>query len=108
MASLTRWVLKHKRIVTLSWVVLTIAGIMAAGPATRALKQEFSVPGKEGWKTNQAIGRLYHGTGGMGAPLVPVVTLPAGQTVDEVFAPLDDGERETLRLLLRKLAGFAE
>ena len=82
MSSLTRWVLKHKRIVTLSWVVLTIAGIMAAGPATRALKQEFSVPGKEGWKTNQAIGRLYHGTGGMGAPLVPVVTLPAGKTVD--------------------------
>ena len=28
----------------------------------------------------------------------------AGETLEEVFAPLDDDERETLRLLLRKLA----
>ena len=29
----------------------------------------------------------------------------AAETVDEVLAPLDDDERESLRLLLRKLAG---
>jgi RND superfamily putative drug exporter len=81
-SALTRWVLSHKRTVVVSWVVLTIAGIAAAGPATRALKQQFSVPGKEGWKTNQLIDRTYGGTGGMTAPLVPVVTLPAGKTVD--------------------------
>lgn len=52
MASLTRWVLAHKKTVVISWILLTIAGIMAAGPASRALNQKFSVPDKEGWETN--------------------------------------------------------
>src|SRR5512132_3972377 len=82
MSALTRWVLAHKRIVVGSWIVLTIAGIAAAGPAADALKQQFSVPGKEGWQTNQAIERRYGGTGGTAAPLVPVVALPAGKNVD--------------------------
>jgi RND superfamily putative drug exporter len=81
-SSLTRWVLAHKRIVVVSWLVLTIAGIMAAGPATEALDQKFSVPDKEGWETNVAIAERYQGTGGDTAPLVPVVTLPEGETVD--------------------------
>jgi RND superfamily putative drug exporter len=81
-SSLTRWVLAHKRIVVISWVLLTIAGIMAAGPASRALNQKFSVPNKEGWETNQEIAAKYNGTGGDTSPLLPVVTLPSGQTVD--------------------------
>ena len=52
MPTLTRWVLAHKKIVVLSWILLTVAGAMAAGPASSALKQEFSVPNKEGWETN--------------------------------------------------------
>src|SRR4051794_13269573 len=81
-STLTRWVLAHRRIVVAFWVVMTVAGIAAAGPASRALKQEFSVPGKEGWKTNVAIAERYGDTGGQTPPLVPVVTLPAGKTVD--------------------------
>src|SRR3954449_8104522 len=81
MSSLTRWVLAHKRIVVATWVVLLVAGIAAAGPASNALKQEFSVPGKEGWETNQAIEKRYAGTGGNSAPLVPVIALPEGKTV---------------------------
>jgi putative drug exporter of the RND superfamily len=81
-SSLTRWVLAHKRTVVISWLVLTIAGIMAAGPATEALDQKFSVPNKEGWETNVAIAARYADTGGDSAPLVPVVTLPKGKTVD--------------------------
>ena len=79
MASLTRWVLAHKRIVVVFWVALTLVGIASAGSATKALKQKFSVPGKEGWVTNQQIARDFHGTGGNSAPLLPVVTLPAGR-----------------------------
>jgi putative drug exporter of the RND superfamily len=82
MQSLTRWVLAHKRTVVSFWIVATIAGIMAAGPASDALEPEFSVPEKEGWETNVAIAEQYRGTGGDTAPLVPVVTLPKGQTVD--------------------------
>ncbi|HZO59594.1 MAG TPA: MMPL family transporter [Solirubrobacterales bacterium] len=82
MSSLTRWVLTHKRTVIVTWIVLTIAGIMAAGPATDALEPEFSVPDKEGWETNVAIADHYRGTGGDTYPLVPVVRLPPGQSVD--------------------------
>ena len=81
MASLTRWVLAHKKTVVISWIVLTIAGIAAAGPATSALNQKFSVPKKEGWETNVAIAKDYNGTGGDSNPLVAVATLPAGQSV---------------------------
>ena len=82
MTSLTRWVLAHKRTVVVFWIVLTIAGIAAAGPASDALEPEFSVPDKEGWETNVAIAERYRGTGGDSSPLLPVVTLPKGQTVD--------------------------
>ena len=81
MAPLTRWVLAHKRIVTLTWLLLLFAGIAAAGPASKALDQKFSVPKKEGWETNQAIAKLYGGTGGDSSPFVPVVTLPKGQSI---------------------------
>ena len=81
MASLTRWVLAHKRIVVGAWVALTFAGMMAAGPATDALENEFSVPDKEGWETNEEIAGIYGGTGGDTAPLMPVVTVPEGESV---------------------------
>jgi putative drug exporter of the RND superfamily len=93
MSSLTRWVLAHKRTVVVTWLVLTIAGIAAAGPASRALDTEFSVPNKEGWETNVAIAERYQGTGGDNAPLLPVVTLPKGDTVDSPGV-----ERELTRL----------
>jgi RND superfamily putative drug exporter len=80
--ALTRWVLAHKRIVVSFWVVLTIVGIAAAGPASKALKQKFSVPGRQGYETNVQIAKRYSGTGGEHSPFVPVVTLPAGKTVD--------------------------
>ena len=82
MSVLTRWVLAHKRTVVLTWVVLTIAGIAASGPAIDNLDQEFSVPEKEGWETNVEISRTYGNTGTESSPLLPVVTLPEGATVD--------------------------
>src|ERR671918_1604483 len=99
MSALTRWVLAHKRTVVITWIVLTIAGIAAAGPASDALEPEFSVPDKEGWETNQVIAQRYGETGGDTAPLLPVVTLPEGESVDspgvradlaEVDARLDE------------------
>ncbi len=59
MTSLTRWVLAHKRLVVIGWIVLTIAGIAAAGPASKALKTQFSVPDKESWNTNDEIAKSY-------------------------------------------------
>ena len=79
MSSLTRWVLAHKRTVVITWIVLTIAGVAASGPASDALEPEFSVPDKEGWETNVAIAERYKGTGGDTSPLLPVVKLPEGK-----------------------------
>jgi RND superfamily putative drug exporter len=80
-SSLTRWVLAHKRIVLVGWIALTIAGAAASGPASNRLTNASSLPDKEGWETTLAIDKLYDGDTG-GNPLLPVVTLPAGTTVD--------------------------
>ncbi len=82
MTRLTHLVLAHKRIVVAFWVIITLVGIASAGSSTKALKQKFSVPGKEGWVTNQQIAHSFHGTGGNSAPQLAVVTLPAGQSID--------------------------
>ena len=80
MQQLTRRVLRHKRLVAIGWIALTLVGMAAAGPASEALDQRFSVPGREGWDTSQEILRVY-GNGGESPPLVPVVRLPEGATV---------------------------
>jgi RND superfamily putative drug exporter len=79
MERLTRSVLQHKRAVAVGWLLLTLVGIGAAGPASQALDQRFSVPGREGWDASQEIQKLY-GNGGETLPLVPVVELPEGQS----------------------------
>jgi len=86
----TRWVLGHRRLVMGFWLVLTIAAFSAIQPASDALSEEFTVPGREGFETNRNIASIY-GNGGDIAPIVPVVTLPAGTTVDSpgIAAELD-------------------
>src|SRR5215210_1478122 len=81
MAALTGWVLRHKRLVLGLWLVVWIASIAAVGPAGSSLSQQFNVPGREGYETNEELAAIY-GTGGDVAPIVPVVTLPEGTTVD--------------------------
>ena len=81
MNALTRWVLDHKRLVVGVWLAVTIAAFAAIGPAGSALSQQFDVPGREGFETNKELGEIY-GNGGDVAPIVPVVRLPQGKTVD--------------------------
>ena len=81
MTAVTRFVLDHKRLVVGFWIVVTIAAFAAIQPSSNALSQEFSVPGREGFETNKELSELY-GNGGNVAPIVPVVKLPKGKTVD--------------------------
>jgi RND superfamily putative drug exporter len=81
MTTLTRWVLGHKKIVVALWVALAVAGVAAMGPADRAFQQQFDLPGKEAFVANSRIAETY-GNGGAAAPIVPVVSLPHGTTVD--------------------------
>ena len=110
MSALTQWVLSHKRTVVIGWIVLTIAGMAAAGPASDALEPEFSVPDKEGWETNVAIAAQYQGTGGDTVPLIPVTTLPAGQSIDSpaVKADLEQVDARLAEALPRsRIASYA-
>jgi putative drug exporter of the RND superfamily len=94
MQRFTSRVLRHKRLVAIGWIVLTLVGIVAAGPASKALDQRFSVPGREGWETSQEILQKY-GNGGETLPLVPVVKLPAGASASS------PGARSELRRVER-------
>jgi RND superfamily putative drug exporter len=97
MTTLTRRVLHHKRLVAIAWVLLTVIGAAAAGPASKALNQSFSVPGREGWEADVKIAHIY-GNGGENPPFVPVVTLPQGQSVQS------PGVRAELRTLEQRVA----
>jgi putative drug exporter of the RND superfamily len=77
MTTITRFALRHRRLVALVWLVVTVAGFASVGPATDALSDQYSVPGREGYVTNTRIKAMF-GNGGDGAPLVAVVTLPRG------------------------------
>jgi RND superfamily putative drug exporter len=107
-STLTRWVLAHKRLVVALWVALAVGGAVAAGPASRALDPEFSVPDKEGWETNVAIAQRYDGTGGRSTPLLPVVTVPRGESVTAARADLSKLD-ERLRSALpgARIASYA-
>jgi putative drug exporter of the RND superfamily len=109
LASLTRWVLNHRKLVVAFWVLLTLVGIGTADKATRAMDQKFSVPGRESWETNVAIAEAFRGTGGNALPLIPIVTLPAGRTVRDgaVRAELQDVEDTIARTLPgSRIAGY--
>lgn len=83
MQSLTRWVLEHRAVVLLAWLVIAIAAFASTQPASNALSQEFNLPGYE---SSDAADLIYsqYGNGGnrVSGPLVQVVQLPEGTTVD--------------------------
>jgi putative drug exporter of the RND superfamily len=80
MTTITRFVLRHKRAISLVWLVITVAGLATVSSTANSFSKKFSNPGREGFVTDQRILRLY-GNGGGHAPVVPVVTLPAGTSV---------------------------
>jgi len=82
MATLSRFVLRHKRLVGLFWLAVLVAGLAGSSHVSSRLStSEFALPGEKSYQAAVAITRLY-GNGGNAKPLVPVVTLPAGTTVD--------------------------
>ena len=109
MITITRFALRHRRLVALSWLAVAVAGIVSTGPATRALSDQYSVPGREGYVTNTAITRMF-GNGGDGAPLVAVVTLPPGANVGsaQVRSGLADvGRRIAAAVPHARIASYA-
>jgi putative drug exporter of the RND superfamily len=60
---LTEWVLAHKLLVVVAWVLLLLAGGAASGPATERLVVDFGLPGKPSFETAKQIQKTY-GNGG--------------------------------------------
>jgi putative drug exporter of the RND superfamily len=77
LASLTKWVLAHKRLVAVGWIALTLAGFYGAMQVTDALTENFTMPDSASTVTNERIVSRFD-SGGATPPLVAVVTLPPG------------------------------
>lgn len=80
-ARVARWSLRHRWFVAAGWLVLTLAGALSAAQAGSRLSFTFDLPGQPAFETNSAI-VSHFGSGGDNPPLVAVVRLPAGSTVD--------------------------
>jgi RND superfamily putative drug exporter len=92
----TRFVLAHKRLVVGCWIAVTIAAFAAIGPAGSSFAQRDTIPGREGYETNKELAEIY-GSGGDIAPIVPVVQLAEGKSVDS------PGVRDELTAALAKV-----
>lgn len=79
MSAITRFVLRHKALVAMFWVMVAAAGAMTISGTTHRMTNSFSMPG-QAFRVDSQILRLY-GNGGNQAPYIPVITLPAGQKV---------------------------
>ena len=81
MPALTRFVLRHKALVALFWVVVAAAGVMTISGTTHRMTNDFAMPGQS-FKVDNQIASQY-GNGGSQAPYLPVITVPAGQKVTD-------------------------
>ena len=79
MPRLTRFVLRHKALVTLLWLVIAAAGVLTISGTTHRMTNSFAMPG-QAFRVDNRIAAQY-GNGGSQAPYLPVLTVPAGQRV---------------------------
>ena len=80
MKKLTTVVLRHRALVTLAWIVLTVVGGLLVGKANSGLSHTQATPGLAGYEANQAMIRRL-GLDGGEAPVIAVLRLPHGQTM---------------------------
>jgi putative drug exporter of the RND superfamily len=93
MVRLTEFVLHHRRLVMIFWLLMFLVGIFAAGKTSERLTIDFSLPGQPGYETEKQILDIYD-NGGSNPPTIAVATVPEGSTVDDekaaIGAVLDD------------------
>src|SRR4029450_5406421 len=73
--------LRRKAWIAGLWVAIFAGGVLLVGSTLGATKPSVFASGREGFCANARILATY-GNGGTSAPIVPVVTLPKGKTVD--------------------------
>ena len=85
MDKLTSFVLAHRRLVAVFWLLAVVAGGVRGGGLSKHLSQDFAIPGTPSDTAARAIVADY-GSGGSEDPLVLVVRLPAGRTIRQPLA----------------------
>src|SRR5712691_6121603 len=78
---MTNFILRHKALVALFWLVLTVAGIATVGGTSHRMTNNFSMPG-QAFRVDDRIVAEY-GTGGSQAPYIAVLTVAPGQRVTD-------------------------
>ena len=81
MGTLARFVLRHRLLVVLGGAVLRVGGGPPAGPATDRLTVDFSLPGQPGYEAEEQLIAAFGAS--TADTLVPVLTVPEGQTVQQ-------------------------
>ncbi len=82
MAWWTTAVLRWRWLIVAAWITIAVAGGVLAPKTIDSLSYDFGLPGQPGYETNQQIQETF-GNGGATDPLVLVVSLPPGVTVDQ-------------------------
>jgi RND superfamily putative drug exporter len=78
MNSITRLALRHRRLVALIWIALTVVGVLTVSSATGRLSHGFNTPGTAGYDANTHILKRL-GVDGNEQPTIAVLKLPAGE-----------------------------
>ena len=111
MIRLTEFVLRHRKLVMLFWLVMLVVGGFAAGRTADRLTVDFSLPGQPGYETEKQILDIY-GNGGSNPPTIAVATVPEGSTVedhlDDITATLDDVQAAVPRTRILSYADTAD
>jgi putative drug exporter of the RND superfamily len=90
MPALTRFVLRHKLLVALLWIVVAAAGVLTIGGTTHRMTNNFAMPGQAFRVDNRITGQ--YGNGGDQTPYVPVLTVAPGQRVSDPAVAAQTGK----------------
>jgi RND superfamily putative drug exporter len=77
MKSITLFSLRHRRLVALAWIAVTIVGVLTVSSATGALTHSQAAPGTAGYDANEHLKERF-GLDGHEQPTIAVLHLPAG------------------------------
>jgi RND superfamily putative drug exporter len=78
---LTGFVLRHRRLVALAWLLIFVAGVASVSSTVNRLTFDFSLPGQPGHDTSVKILAAYNSATEQ-PPFLLVLSAPAGQQLD--------------------------
>jgi RND superfamily putative drug exporter len=85
---LAKFVLRHKALVAVAWLVIFAAGAATSSTTIDRLSFDFSLPGQQGYETEKQLVQTY-GNGADEGTTIVAVTAPAGATVRQRKADVD-------------------